>query len=189
MAAYSDLVSVVEAWAYNGTLWTWTGVPQSRNAIAHAEENSWSPQETVMRLVWRRWEPRPLLCNVPVFDRAGRHLATPDLLDPEGGVMGEYDGEQHLLGSQRARDVRRESAIRAAGLEYVTMLAADHVDHYASFLMRLESTYARSRFDAESDRAWTITPPPWWVDTTTVAARRGLDPLLRSRLLKHRHVA
>lgn len=190
MAAYSDLVSIAEAWAHNQTLWTWTGVPQSRKAIAHAEENSWSPQETVMRLVWRRWDPtRPLLCNTPVFDRSGRHLATPDLLDPEAGLVGEYDGALHLLGTQRARDVRREAVLRGAGLEYVTMLAADQVDHHQAFLARLAAGYDRATFAAEADRAWTVVPPRWWTDTTTVAARRDLDPLLRERLLRHRRAA
>lgn len=189
MAAYSDLVSVSEAWAYNDTLWTWTGVPLSRKAIALAEENSWSPQETVMRLVWKGWAACPLLCNVPVFDQGGRHLATPDLLDPQAGVVGEYDSGLHLLGAQRARDVRRESVLRAVGLEYVTMLSADHADHYASFCTRLEGTYARARFAAERDREWTVALPSWWTDTTTVAARRALDPLLRDRLLRYRRAA
>ena len=189
MAAYSDLVSIEEARCYNHTLWTWTGVPQSRKAIALAEENSWSPQETVMRLTWRRWSARPLLCNVPLFDRDGRHLATPDLLDVEAGVVGEYDGGLHLLGTQRASDVRRESVLRAVGLEYVTMLAADHADHHASFIARLEATYARARFASERDRDWTIASPRWWTDTSTVAARRSLDPQLRERLLRYRRVA
>ena len=39
--------------------------------------------------------PRPL-CNVPVFDRFGQHIGTPDLLDPVAGVVGEYDGALHL---------------------------------------------------------------------------------------------
>lgn len=116
MAAYSDLVSIAEAWSYNDSLWTWTGVPQSRKAIALAEENSWSPRETAMRLLWGKWSDRHLLCNVPVFDRSGRHLATPDLLDPEAGIAGEYDSGLHLLDAQRARDVRRESVLRSIGL-------------------------------------------------------------------------
>ena len=55
-----------------------------------------------MRLVWEldAGHPRPL-CNVPLFDRHGRHLATPDLVDPGAGVVGEYDGAVHLTGAQR----------------------------------------------------------------------------------------
>ncbi len=129
MAAFSDLVSTEEAWRHNDTLWTWYGVPLSRKAIALADENSWSPQEVIMRLVWtiRAERPRPL-CNVPVFDRFGRHVGTPDLLDPVAGVVGEYDGPLHLVGSQRARALRREGELRAVGLQYVTTVAGDSAD-------------------------------------------------------------
>jgi hypothetical protein len=189
MAAYSDLVSIEEAWGHNNTLWTWTGVPQSRKAIAMAAENSWSPQETIMRCVWERRVGRRPLCNVPVFDRSGRHVGTPDLLDQEAGVVGEYDGSLHLLGTQRARDLRREGEFRALGLEYVTMVGGDRSDGYGSFLRRLATAYENARWAAEAKRAWTLALPSWWIDTSTVAARRALDPILRDRLLRYRRAA
>ncbi|MGH3347587.1 MAG: hypothetical protein ACRDO4_11450 [Nocardioides sp.] len=190
MAAFSDLVSIEEAWRHNDTLWTWYGVPLSRKAIALADENSWSPQEVNMRLVWtiRAERPRPL-CNVPVFDRFGRHVGTPDLLDPIAGVAGEYDGPLHLVGSQRAQDLRREGAFRALGLEYVTMVGGDRADGYRSFLLRLATAYEHAAYAAEGARPWTVVPPRWWIDTTTVAARRALDPATRDRLLRHRRAA
>lgn len=190
MAAYSDLVSIAEARAYNDTLGTWTGVPRSRRAIPLADENSWSPQEVLMRLVWtgEGGRPRPL-CNVPVFDGSGRHVGTPDLLDPVAGVLGEYDSSLHLLGAQRTKDVRREGAFRALGLECVTMLGSDHADDHCSFLSRLDTAYANARYAAEADRRWTIVPPRWWIDTTTVEARRNLSPQQRERLLRHRRAA
>jgi hypothetical protein len=189
MAAYSDLVSIEEAWTHNNTLWTWTGVPLSRKALALAAENSWSPQETIMRCVWVRHVGRRPQCNVPVFDRSGRHVGTPDLIDPEAGVVGEYDGSLHLAGTQRARDLRREGELRALGLEYVTMVAGDHPDGYGSFRRRLATAYANARWAAEAGRPWTLEQPSWWVDTSTVAARRALDPLLRDRLLRYRRAA
>lgn len=190
MAAYSDLVSVAEAGAYAGSLGGWRGIARCRRALALADENSWSPQEVLMRLVWELdgGRPRPLV-NVAVFDGTGRHVATPDLLDPVAGVVGEYDGSLHLARSQRTRDVRREGELRALGLEYVTMLASDHTDGYRSFLQRLETAYARARHAAESARDWTVTPPQWWTDTTTVAARRRLGPRQRARLLGYRRPA
>jgi hypothetical protein len=189
MAAYSDLVSLSELAAHVHSRMAPTGIGQARRALALAVENSWSPQETVMRLTWKAWSPTSrLLCNVPVFDRTGRHLATPDLLDAEAGVVGEYEGGVHLAAGQRASDVRREAVLRAAGLECVTMVAADHADAHVSFLTRLGDAYVRARATS-LERGWTLERPRWWVDTSTVVARRSLDPLLRERLLRHRRAA
>lgn len=189
MAAYSDLISVEELRPYVLSRMAPTGIEQARKAVALADENSWSPQETVMRLVWKAWRPEStLLCNRPVFDLAGRHLATPDLLDPVAGVVGEYDGAVHLAAGQRASDVRREARLRGAGLEPVTMVGADHADDHQSFLARLAAAHDRAASPAVPAR-WTLEEPSWWIDTSTVASRRGLDPALRERLLAHRWLA
>ena len=186
MAAYSDLVSIEEAQLYALTLSGRTGVPRCREAIGLADENSWSPQETMMRFVWQldAGLPRPL-CNVPVFDSRGRHVGTPDLLDPVAGVVGEYEGSLHLQGFQRSKDVRREGVFRGLGLEYVTMVAADHGDPGA-FIQRLYDAYERARWIPASQRTWSLTPPPWWTDVSTVAKRRALTGSARERLLRMR---
>ena len=41
---------------------------------------------------------------------------------------GEYDGSVHLVGAARGRDVRREAALRAVGLEYFPAVASDWAD-------------------------------------------------------------
>ena len=51
--------------------------------------------------------------NRPVFDLHGRHVGTPDLLDVEAGVYGEYDSELHLDGKRRLKDLTREDAFGA----------------------------------------------------------------------------
>jgi hypothetical protein len=188
MAAYSDLISIAELAPYVASRMAPTGIAQARKAVALADENSWSPQETAMRLLWKEWNPQAvLLCNAPLFDRAGHHLATPDLLDPFAGVVGEYEGAVHLAGDQRARDVRREALLRDVGLEVVPMVASDHADRRA-FLARLAAAHRRAE-RAPGERAWTLTTPRWWIDTSTVASRRALDPQMRARLLRHRWVA
>ena len=186
MAAYSDLVSIEEMSVYAAAHSSWTGIPQTREAIPHSDENAWSPPEVLMRLTWRfdAGRPRPL-CNVPIFDRSGRHIGTPDLLDPEAGVVGEYDGAVHLLGRQRARDVRREADFRSVGLECVTMLAPDLMDP-SHFVRRLHAAYRRASYEPESRRAWTIDQPAWWIPTDTVARRRALTDVQRTRLLRRR---
>ncbi len=152
-----------------------------------AQENSWSPRETShLRLVWVLDAGlRPPLCNAPVFDLAGRHIGTPDILDEQAGVAGEYDASLHIQGWQRARDVRREERFRSVGLEYFTVVAADARDR-AAVVGRMQATRARAAFAAPSTRAWTIVKPPWWVPTETVEQRRALTKDQRHRLLGHR---
>jgi hypothetical protein len=128
--------------------------------------------------------PRPR-CNVPVFGLDGKRLATPDLIDPVAGVVGEYDGAVHLEGAQRSKDLDREHLFRSHGLEYVTMLAGDAPDP-TRFIQRLQAAYDRAADIPESRRRWTIEAPEWWRDTTTVAARRALDDYWRGRLLGYR---
>ncbi|MGZ4456672.1 MAG: hypothetical protein ACXVW1_04635 [Nocardioides sp.] len=186
MAAYSDLVSLDEMAEYAAAHRGWTGIPRCRRGLALAEENAWSPPEVSMTLVWQldAGHPRPR-CNVPVFDRAGRLIGTPDLIDVEAGVWGEYNGDVHLTGRQQAVDLHREALFRAVGLEGVTMVAPDLVDP-ARFIARLHGAYQRARHEPEPSRAWTVVPPPWWTRTDTVTRRRALDPGQRRRLLGYR---
>jgi hypothetical protein len=186
MAAYYDLVSTEEMSEYAARHSGWTGIPRCRAGIPLAEENCWSPTEAEMVIIWRvdAELPRPL-CNRPVFDRAGRHVGTPDLLDEEAGVVGQYEGSLHLLGPQRDVDVAAEEKYKRLGLECFTMRGSDrgHPDRMAE---RMLATRARARFEAESKRPWTVEYPPWWTPTHTVELRRALDADQRSRLLRYR---
>jgi hypothetical protein len=183
MAAYADLVSQDELLGYVAVNAGWTGMERLRIGAGDMAENAWSPTEVTMRRAWQHEAelPRPL-CNHPVFDLNGRHLGTPDLLDPAAGVVGEYNSVLHLEGAQRSRDVGREALFRSIGLEYVEMLTGDLVDHSA-FLGRLRQAYARASRIPASERAWTIELPPWWVPTFTVKQRRNLDDDQRRRFL------
>jgi hypothetical protein len=190
MTAYADLVSRDELATFAAVNAGWTGMDRFRKATLDMSENAWSPAEVTMRRVWQHDAglPRPL-CNHPVFDLAGRHLGTPDLLDPLAGVAGEYNGALHLEGAQRSRDVRREARFRTAGLEYVEMLAGDLADPFP-FMSRLRDAYARAARIPVSERSWTTELPPWWVPTFTVAQRRALDEDQHRRLLRLRlHVS
>lgn len=139
-----------------------------------------------MRLIWvlDAGLPRPL-ANTPVFDRSGQHIGTPDLLDVEVGLVGEYDGAHHLDAAQRFHDVNREERFRGVGLEYVTMLSGDGGDP-VGFVARLHGARRRARRQAESTRAWTLTAPPWWTHIDTVASRRLLSAPQRARRLRGR---
>lgn len=189
MTAYNDLASVAEVAELTSLIGPKTGIGQVRETLALSDENAWSPMEVEMRLLWQldAGLPRPL-CNQPVFDRHGNHLGTPDLLEPDSGVAGEYDSALHLEGSQRARDVRREDLFRHHGLEYFTMLAADARDPM-HVIRRMQGAYDRARHLSRETRGWTIEPPRRWRPTTTVELRRQLEPDLQSRLLAHRRHA
>ena len=127
-----------------------------------------------MRVVWSACRPTaPLATNRPIFDRAGRHLLTPDLLDERAGVVGEYDGAVHLEDPTRRRDLDREALCRDLGLEPVTMMSSSRPDA-AGFTARLDAAYRRASARSREGRSWTTEQPPWWVDTSTVARRRAL---------------
>ena len=186
-AAYSDLVSIEELADFLETQYGWTGVPRARRAAPHADENSWSPREVQLRGVWTQEAGlRRPLCNQPVFDvRTGAHIGTPDLFDPVAGVGGEYDGDLHLVRSQRDHDLRREGAFRAHNIEVATMTASDRGDPWA-FVERLHTAYRHAERHPVAGRTWTIEQPHWWTDTSTVALRRALTADQRRRFLAHR---
>jgi hypothetical protein len=183
MAAYHDVVSIDEVGAWIDRHPSYTGIEQSRKGRNLADENVWSPQEVPLRLTWTSaGYPQPLT-NRPLFDLRGRHIGTPDLIDPRSGVAGEYEGGLHLV--QRAHDLEREHRLRTHGVEPVTMVSADRINPGA-FLARLRTAYAEAERRPACDRRWTLELPPWWVPTFTVAQRRSLTPYQRERWLGHR---
>jgi hypothetical protein len=87
-------------------------------ALALAVDDSWSPMETRLRLIWvldAQWE-RPL-CNPAVQDGGHRLIGHPDLMDWRLGLIGEYNGADHRGVLRRRRDVDREDRFRRVGLE------------------------------------------------------------------------
>ncbi len=183
MAAYSDLVTLEEVRRVIESQASWTGVPQAREAVDLACENAWSPAEVILRLAWvRDTRFATPLANHPVFDLLGRHLGTPDLVDPRAGVVGEYDGVLHLRREQRVADIHREDAYRRHGLEVVRWASGDSAGR---FVARLRAAYGRAERRTFS-LSCTTTPPPGWVSTVTVAQRRALSGAQRARLLRYR---
>jgi hypothetical protein len=176
MAAAGRLISVSLMEQYVALRPAWTGVPLVRQALVLASNDSLSPQETRMRLVWVMDAGLPTpLCNKPVFSLDGELLGYPDLLDPEAGALGEYDGADHKDGRRHRRDVAREARYRDHGLEYFTVVGGDMRDRNL-VVKRMLSTRQRARFDAPDRRRWTLEPPPWWPradDLDTYLIRTG----------------
>lgn len=184
MAAYDDLVAADELLAHAAACGPRTGVRQLREAARLMSENCWSPREADMLVEWGSLgDLPPVLVNQPVFDLHGRHLGTPDLLEPTAGLAVEYDGFVHLDPDRRRGDVRRDHLFREAGLEVVTVVAGMRREERAALF---RAAHARACSRTAADRRWTAEPPRWWVSTTTVADRRRLAGYQRERLLRYR---
>ena len=162
MVAAARLISVEQFGLYVVDRPAYTGVPLVRRALSLATNDSRSPMETLMRLVWildaGLKEP---LCNQPVFSVDGHLLGFPDLLDVESGTVGEYDGVDHKDRERHRKDVEREQRYRDHGLEYFTVVGGDIRDRQR-VVRRMCSARNRARFDSPSQRRWTLAAPPWW---------------------------
>ena len=180
MAAAARLAAVLEMVEYVDTHSSWRRSQRVARSLRLADERSRSPAESRMRLVWvlDAGLPPPL-CNRPVFDQDGRHLGTPDILDPEAGVVGEYDGRVHLDMGRRARDAARQGRLRDAGLEYFEVLAPD-MHHPEVVVGRMLATRARA-LETIRARRWTLDAPDGWETELTYGEelrwRRSLHEL------------
>jgi hypothetical protein len=168
MTAAAEVLSVCAFQEYVDGMAGWTGVPLVRAAIDLADEASRSPQETRLRLIWvfDAGLPPPLV-NPPVFDMDGNLLGYPDLLDVEAGHAVEYDGEDHRPALRQSSDVGREQGFRRHRIE-VTRVTGPDMSSRAKVVGRLLAGRALARFEAPSQRTWTLTPPPWWRPPPTV---------------------
>jgi hypothetical protein len=163
MAAAAGLVSVAGFWKFLRHIGPRNGVVLAREAASLAIDNSWSPQESWMRLCWvlDAGLPEPL-CNVPVFDLAGNLLGIPDLLDPVAGVVGEYQGEVHRPPERRRADHERAQRFIDHGLGYFEVVAGQLADFRTATRMR--HLRAEAKFLPPEARTWTLEQPLWWRD-------------------------
>ncbi|MGN6721120.1 MAG: hypothetical protein ACTHJM_00740 [Marmoricola sp.] len=137
------------------------GTGQLRRALVHATNRSRSPRETRMRLIWTLDAGLPTpLCNWPLADQSRRYLGKPDLLSPELGIYGEFDGADHRTRDRHRIDVRREQAFRDVGLEGFTLVGAD-LDDPALAVTRMRAAVRRAQ-ESRRPRAWLLAthPPP-----------------------------
>lgn len=171
MAAAAGLISVELFGEYVAHRNAWEGVPMARRALPLASNECRSPPECRLLHVFEldAGLPRPLI-NHPVFDRRGNLLGIPDLLDPEAGLVGEYDGAHHKSGPQHARDVAREDRFRDVGLEYFTVVGGD-LTRRELVVRRILAARSRARFLPPDRRPWTLEPPPWFQMPESLDAR------------------
>jgi hypothetical protein len=126
MAIAAGLITTDDFAAYVAIRPAWTGVPLVRDVLPLVDGASASPQESLLRLLWvvDAGLPRPL-CNQDLWTQDGAFLGRPDLFDPAVGLVGEYDGADHLVQDRRSRDREREEQFRDNGLEYVAVVRGE----------------------------------------------------------------
>lgn len=178
MAAAADLTSIKRMRAYVGTHGGWAGVDVVRKALGLADECSRSPGESRLRLVWEldTGHPRPLT-NRDVFDQRGRLLGIADLIDPEDGVVGEYDGADHSGAGRRSRDAGRDSAFRDAGLEVFRVTGFDE-HRPGTVRQRIDAAYQRAAARSNAP-GWMLQPTPGSGPVPTLDEELDLADVLR----------
>ncbi|MGZ8743549.1 MAG: hypothetical protein ACXWXO_11570 [Nocardioides sp.] len=172
MLALGEVTSLKRTWAYVASVGPRRrGTRRVQAALALASEDSWSPNESRMHMVWRLEArlPQPRL-NRPLFDRHGRLLAYPDLLDVEAGLVGEYDGADHRGAIRHSKDVGREELLRRHGLEVFRVTGPD-LQVPGRVRTRMLEARSRAKWLPEAERRWTTTPPPGWDPGPTLDQR------------------
>lgn len=120
IARLEDLQSAID-------LGHWHGMPRLRQALELIRPDSWSPRESITRVILVLGGlPEPEL-NVDVFGEHGNFIACVDMVYPQFRVIIEYQGDQHK--ERFALDVERVEALRSEGwdvIQVTRVLARDH---------------------------------------------------------------
>jgi hypothetical protein len=169
MAAAAGLISVWLFATYVGGLNSCNGAPLARDAVSLAVDESWSPREPWLRLVWVLVAGLdPPLVNQPVYDLDGNLVGIPDLFDPVAGLVGEYDGEHHKSVEQARKDAEREERFRDHGLECFRVVRGDSRQVAAA---RMRAARDRAKFLPPESSAWTLERPAWDPEPETLDER------------------
>jgi hypothetical protein len=132
--------------AYAAERRRWPGIRRVRELLPLLSPFAESPKESWMRLVWvDAGLPAPLV-NPTLIAPDGTHLAKVDLLEPLTGLVGEYDGAWHELGSQPILDQVRQSLVSAGGFAFVRSTSTDLGDGGLALAARLRREWIERRY-------------------------------------------
>jgi len=136
----------------------WRGRPSALQVLDRVDGGSESPQESALRMLWLDVGLARPLCNPVIRDRHGAFVARVDLLDPDLGVVGEYDGAHHADAARRGDDARRQQALEELGLVVVRATAVDLATEQASaaWQRRLRRACRRQRARTVRARRWHV---------------------------------
>ena len=137
----------------------WCGVGHVRRALALSDGGAESPRETLLRLLWTDAGLARPLANRVVRDLDGHFVARVDLVDPDAGVVGEYDGGFHASAGRRSKDAARQERLEALGLLMIRACDPDLATPHGrmAWQMRLRDVYARARAHPPHRRSWILT--------------------------------
>jgi very-short-patch-repair endonuclease len=94
--------------------------------------------------------------NQPVYDLSGNLLGLADLLDPDAGLVTEFDGQQHRERAQHRADNVREERLEAAGLVVVRVDSSDFLRHRDEMRHRIRVAWKRGMSRDRSHDRWTL---------------------------------
>jgi len=89
----------------------------------------------------------------------GRFVARADLVDPEAGTVGEYDGSQHRELAQHTADNVREEDLEGLNLEVTRSTALDIWPHRRRLVTRLQVAHRRGTSRDRGRDAWVLHQP------------------------------
>lgn len=125
-------------------------------ALARASEHARSPNEVRTRTIAEEVAGLPrLLVGVVVLDVLGRRIGEVDLLDPEAGLVIEFDGADHREGPRHSHDITKEDRLRRAGLE-VVRVTGSHLDDEVVLVERLRVARERAGRRPPYERRWSV---------------------------------
>lgn len=122
------------------------GLAVCREALELVRPGTDSTMETRTRMVLvGAGLPAPEV-NQPVYSRAGRFLAMPDLQYRDAMIAIEYDGDVHRTDPETwRRDVERRQLLEGAGWLIITATANDILRHPDRFLTRVRTALTTRR--------------------------------------------
>jgi hypothetical protein len=137
----------------------WRGVPLARWAIELADSRARSCGESRLRVLWVVDARLPVpQVNPSILGADGALLGIADLLDPDAGLVGEYDGAGHRELEAHTSDNAREEAFEHAGIVVVRATSIDLGRFRRRTVHRLQAGYRRGAVRVRSRDAWTWRP-------------------------------
>lgn len=127
----------------------WTGRDRARRALRDSANRVESPRESLLRILWLGTGLGRPITNPVLRTVEGEFLARVDMLDPDFGIVGEYDGAVHADADRRSDDARRQELLQRAGLRVIRATSTDLGTGAAraSWQGRLRRIYTEARRD------------------------------------------